>query len=63
MGLTFVMLALLVGCYVLCGALVLFAEGVIRPRILEPAETGDLTQSDSLPDKGSQQVRASHHGC
>jgi hypothetical protein len=49
MGLTLVMLALLLGCYALCAALVLFAEHLIRPRSPQPAEAADLPQSDTLP--------------
>jgi len=49
MGLTLLMLALLLGFYALCAALVLFAEHLIRPRSAEPAEAADLTQSDTLP--------------
>ncbi len=54
MGLTVLMLALLVGCYVLCAALVLFAEYVIRPRSPEPADATDLPQSNTLPPMGVQ---------
>jgi hypothetical protein len=48
MSLTFLMLALLVTCYAVGGALVLFAENVIRPRSAEPAEPADLPQSNTL---------------
>ena len=44
MSLTFVMLALLVGCYAVCAALVLFAENVIRPL---SADAADLPQSNT----------------
>jgi hypothetical protein len=44
MSLTSLMLALLVGCYAVCAALVLFAENVIRPR---SADSADLPQSVS----------------
>ena len=48
MGLTLVMLALLLGCYALCAALILFAEHVIRLRSPEPTGAADLSQSDTL---------------
>jgi hypothetical protein len=51
--LTFAMLALLLGLYVLCAALVLFAEHVIRPRSPEPADAADLSQPDALPTIGA----------
>jgi hypothetical protein len=51
---TFVMLALLVGCYAACAALVLFAENVIRPRSTEPAEAADLSQSSTLQQVDTQ---------
>ncbi|HKM72571.1 MAG TPA: hypothetical protein VJX94_21345 [Stellaceae bacterium] len=54
MGLTFLMLALLLGCYALCAALVLFAEYVIRPRRPEPADAADLPQADTLQQAGMQ---------
>jgi hypothetical protein len=54
MGLTFLMLALLFGCYALCAALVLFAEHVIRPRSPEPADAADLSESDTLQQIGVQ---------
>jgi hypothetical protein len=44
MSLTFLMLALLVGCYAVCAVLVLFAENVIRPRSTYAA---DLPQSNA----------------
>ena len=54
MGLTFLMLALLFGCYALCAALILFAEHVIRPRSPQPADAADLAQSDTLQQVGVQ---------
>jgi hypothetical protein len=51
MSLTFVMLALLIGCYAVCAALVLFAENVIRPRSVDGA---DLPQSSISPETGMQ---------
>ena len=54
MSLTFVMLALLVGCYAVCAALVLFAENVIRPRSMGPAEAVDLAQSNTSQQAGTQ---------
>jgi hypothetical protein len=54
MGLTFLMLALLLGCYALCAALIFFAEHVIRPRSPEPANADDLPRSDTLPQIGMQ---------
>jgi hypothetical protein len=47
MSLTFVMLALLIGCYAVCAALVLFAENVIRPLSTDAA---DLSQSNTSRD-------------
>jgi hypothetical protein len=54
MGLTFLVLALLLGCYALCTALILFAEHVIRPRSPEPAEAADLPQADTFQQTGMQ---------
>jgi hypothetical protein len=54
MSLTFLMLALLVGCYAVCAALVLFAENVSRPRSTEPAEAVDLAQSNTSQPVGTQ---------
>jgi hypothetical protein len=54
MGLTFLMLTLLLGCYALCAALVLFAEYVIRLRGPEPADAADLPQADTLQQAGMQ---------
>jgi hypothetical protein len=48
MGLIFIILALLVGCYSLCAMLVLFAERVIRPRSPEPVSDGHLSGTDVL---------------
>ena len=53
MGLTFAMLGLLVACYALCAALVLFAEQVIRPRGPKGADTAELPRSDTLPQIGT----------
>jgi len=50
MGLIFIMLALLVGCYALCAALVLFAEHVISPRGPEVMNPADLPLADSLQE-------------
>jgi hypothetical protein len=47
------MAALLVGCYALCAALVLFAEQVICPRSAEPVDA-DLTRTDPLEQSGKQ---------
>jgi hypothetical protein len=46
MDLILVMLALLFGCYSLCAMLVLFAEGVVRPRSPEPVSDGHLPGTD-----------------
>ena len=54
MGLTLVMLALLLGCYALCAALILFAEHVIRPRSPEPADAADLPHTDTSKQTGLQ---------
>jgi hypothetical protein len=54
MGLTFVMLALLLGCYVFCAVLILFAEHVIRPRKTEPVDASDLPPTDALRQTGPQ---------
>ena len=48
-GLTLVMLALLLGCYALCAALVFLAEHLIRPYRPDVAEAADLRQSETLP--------------
>jgi len=53
MGLTLLMLALLLGCYALCAALVLFAEHLIRPRSPELVEAADLPESDTVPQIGT----------
>jgi len=53
MGFIFFMLALLVGCYVLCAALVLFAEQIIRPRGVETADRADLAQPDTVQEISS----------
>jgi hypothetical protein len=50
MGLTFFMLAMLVSCYVLCAALVLFAEQVIRPRGVETADHANLPHPDTVQE-------------
>ena len=49
MGLTLLMLALLLGCYALCAALVFLAEHLIRPYRPDVAEAADLRQSETLP--------------
>jgi len=54
MDLTLVMLALLLGCYALCAALVLFAEHVIRRRGPEPVDATDLPRTDALQQSGLQ---------
>jgi hypothetical protein len=54
MGLTFVMLALLLGCYAFCAVLILFAENVIRPRNTEPVDAADLPRTDTLRQTGLQ---------
>jgi cell division protein FtsL len=54
MGLTFVMLALLLGCYSLCAMLVLFAAHVIRPLRAEPVDAADLPRDDALQQTGLQ---------
>jgi hypothetical protein len=46
-SLTSMMLALLVTCYAVCGAVVLFAEHVIRPRSAENADAADLRGSNA----------------
>jgi hypothetical protein len=53
-GLTFLMLALLIGCYGLSTLLVWFAEDVIRPRTSEPVDPGDLPPTDILQQTGLQ---------
>ena len=53
MGLILIMLALLVGCYALCAALVLFAEQVIRPRVPEEANPADLALADTMQETSS----------
>jgi hypothetical protein len=54
MSLTFLMLALLVSCYAVCAALVLFAENVIRRRSTEPADATELPQSNTLQQVDTQ---------
>jgi len=50
MGFTFLMLALLLGCYALCAALVFFAEQVIRPRGVKTADDADLPHPDTVQE-------------
>ena len=53
MGLTILMLGLLLGCYALCAALVLFAVQVIRPRGVQTADHADLPHADTVQEISS----------